>query len=57
MHSWQITEESTWPRAQQMFGLEAQMTGLINTLRSRQIGHHYTDGILKRIFLNENVSI
>ena len=27
----------------------------VNTLRSKQIGHHFTDDIFKRIFLNENV--
>ena len=27
----------------------------VNTLRSKQNGHHFTDDIFKRIFLNENV--
>ena len=29
----------------------------LNTLRSRQNGHHFTDNIFKCIFLNENVQI
>ena len=30
---------------------------VFNTLRSRQNGRHFTDGIFKRIYLNENVRI
>ena len=29
----------------------------VNTLRLRQNGRHFADDILKRIFLNENISI
>ena len=29
----------------------------VNTLRPRQNGHHFADGIFKRIFMNENVRI
>ena len=34
-----------------------ELIGLFNTLKPRQHGRHFADGIFKSIFLNENVSI
>ena len=34
---------------------DLNISGLVNTLRPRQIGRHFEDDILKCIFFNENV--
>ena len=39
------------------FGIWVSMNFLFNTLRPRQIGHHFADDTFKRIFLYENVWI
>ena len=36
---------------------EGEIWGIVNTLKPRQHGCHFTDDTFKRIFLNENVRI
>ena len=54
-NSWAITGHVSW---RPLLGLLSwQPSNLANTLRQRQDGRHFPDGIFKCIFLNENVLI
>ena len=48
--------DSTWNGSGLVMHI-SQWTGSVNILGLRQNGHHFTDNIFKRIFLNENVKI
>ena len=53
-----LIETAPWPRRIYTFhGLNVRQRCIINTLRPRQNGRHFTDDILKYIFLNEIVWI
>ena len=47
----------TWPQQNTTQENMLHISWYINTLRPRQICHHFTDNIFKCIFLNENVWI
>ena len=52
IHQWPVDSPHKGPVSH-----NAIMSCALNTLRPRQNGHHFTDDIFKRIFLNENVRI